>query len=115
MCDQIVNVVPQIQGGTIKAYAIGDAGAHPLAAGRADHQGGWPAGIRGQAWNAIFAPKGTPKEVVDKLNDALVKALDDEGMRKRLLDLGGDIPAPPARRGGAQQSWWRARSRAGRR
>jgi len=39
----------------------------------------------------LFAPKGTPKEVVTKLNGALVKALDDETTRKRLLDLGAEI------------------------
>ncbi len=49
------------------------------------------------AWNALFAPKGTPKEVLDKLSDALSKALDDEGVRKRLLDLGSDIPGPDRR------------------
>ena len=49
------------------------------------------------AWNALFAPKGTPKPVVDKLSDALSKALDDEGVRKRLLDLGSDIPDGPRR------------------
>jgi tripartite-type tricarboxylate transporter receptor subunit TctC len=36
-------------------------------------------------------------EVVAKLNDAVVKALDDEGVRKRLLDLGSVIPAPAER------------------
>ena len=45
------------------------------------------------AWNAIFAPKGTPADVVAKLNAAVVKALDDEGVRKRLLNLGSVIPA----------------------
>ena len=37
-------------------------------------------------------PRGTPAEVVAKLNDALVKALDDANTRKRLLDLGADLP-----------------------
>ena len=50
------------------------------------------------AWNALFAPKATPKEVVGKLADALDKALDDAVVRKRLLDLGCDIP-DKARRG----------------
>ena len=45
------------------------------------------------AWNALFAPKGTPQAVIDKLSAALGKALDDETTRKRLLDLGSDIPA----------------------
>ena len=45
-------------------------------------------------------PKGTPKPIVDKLSDALDKALDDEATRKRLLELGSDIPGKD-RRGGA--------------
>ena len=92
MCDQIVNVVPQIQGGTIKAYAIGTPERNPALPERADHEGSRAAGIPGSAWNALFAPKGTPKPVLDKLSDALDKALDDEGVRKRLLDLGSEIP-----------------------
>ena len=40
----------------------------------------------------MFAPKGTPKPVLDRLSDSLDKALDDENVRKRLLDLGCDIP-----------------------
>src|SRR3954471_914147 len=92
MCDQIVNAVPQVQAGTIKAYAVATAERNPALpdvpttkeAGLPDYQV--------SAWNAMFAPKGTPKAAVDKLNDALVKALDDETVRKRLLDLGSDIP-----------------------
>jgi tripartite-type tricarboxylate transporter receptor subunit TctC len=44
------------------------------------------------AWNALFAPKGTPKEIMAKLNETLVKALDDDATRKRLLELGSVIP-----------------------
>src|SRR4029077_9686095 len=44
-------------------------------------------------WSAIFAPKGTPKPVLAKLNDALSKALDDPPVVKRLADLGGTVPA----------------------
>ena len=44
------------------------------------------------AWLALFAPKDTPQDVVAKLNDALVKALDEESTRQRLLDLGSVIP-----------------------
>jgi tripartite-type tricarboxylate transporter receptor subunit TctC len=44
------------------------------------------------AWNGLFAPKGTPAPVLDKLVDALDKALDDSETRKRLDVLGGDIP-----------------------
>ena len=48
--------------------------------------------FQAQAWNALFAPKGTPQPIVDKLTDALDKALDDEGTRKRLLELGSVLP-----------------------
>jgi len=97
MTDQIVNVAPQIQGGNIKAFAIATPERSPALpnvpttkeAGLPDYQV--------SAWNAIFAPKGTPPEVVKKLNDALVKALDDENTKKRLLDLGGVIPSAAER------------------
>ena len=93
MCDQIVNAVPQINGGTIKAYAVATAERNPsLPNVPTTTEAGLPA-FQAQAWNAIFAPKGTPADVVAKLNAAVVKALDDEGVRKRLLDLGSVIPA----------------------
>jgi tripartite-type tricarboxylate transporter receptor subunit TctC len=56
------------------------------------------------AWNAIFAPKGTPEPAVAKLSDALVRALDDEGTRKKLLALGGVIPEGEGRKPAALQS-----------
>jgi tripartite-type tricarboxylate transporter receptor subunit TctC len=91
MCDQIVNLVPQIQANTIKAYAIALPQRSPALpnvpttteAGLAEYQV--------TAWNAVFAPKGTPAPVVKKLSDALLKALADEKTRKRLLDLGSDL------------------------
>ena len=45
----------------------------------------------------MFAPKGTPKPILDKLTDALDKALDDDNSRKRLLDLGTEIPDKTSR------------------
>jgi tripartite-type tricarboxylate transporter receptor subunit TctC len=97
MCDQIVNLVPQIKAGNIKAYGIGTAERNPaLPDVPTTKEAGLPE-FQVSAWNAIFAPKGTPKEALDKLSDALSKALDDEGVRKRLLDLGSDIPGPDRR------------------
>jgi putative tricarboxylic transport membrane protein len=93
MCDQIVNAVPQINGGTIKAYAVATAERNPsLPDVPTTAEAGLPA-FQAQAWNAIFAPKGTPAPVIARLNAAALKALDDEGVRKRLLDLGSVIPA----------------------
>jgi tripartite-type tricarboxylate transporter receptor subunit TctC len=91
-CDQIVNVAPHIQGGTIKAFGI--ATAERSAAMKhvpTTREGGLPE-FEVSAWIALFAPKDTPQGVVAKLNDALVKALDEESTRRRLLDLGSVIP-----------------------
>ncbi|TCR61124.1 tripartite tricarboxylate transporter substrate-binding protein [Bosea sp. BK604] len=97
MCDQIVSVAEQVKGDNIKAYAIASAERSPALpnvpttkeAGLPDYQI--------EAWNGIAAPKGTPKEAVDKLVDALDKALKDETVKKRLLDLGTVMPSAEER------------------
>jgi tripartite-type tricarboxylate transporter receptor subunit TctC len=97
MCDQIVNAVPQINGGTIKAYAIGTPERNPALPNLpTSKEAGLPE-FQVSAWNALFAPKGTPKPILDKLNAAVVAALDDETVRKRLLELGSDIPTKEKR------------------
>src|SRR3979409_2608843 len=97
MCDQIVNARPQINGGAIKAHAIATPERNPsLPDLPTTAEAGLPA-FQAQAWNAIFAPKGTPAPIIEKLNAAAAKALDDENVRKRLLDLGSVIPRAEAR------------------
>ena len=97
ICDQIVNAVPQINAGTIKAYAIATAERNPsLPNVPTTAEAGLPA-FQAQAWNAMFAPKGTSPAIVASLNAAAVKALDDETVRKRLLELGSVIPTPAER------------------
>jgi len=49
------------------------------------------------AWNAVFAPKATPKPIVDELTNALDRALDDYGVRKRFFDLTLEIPDKASR------------------
>ena len=91
-CDQIVSVSQQVLAGGIKAYAIAtDKRSPALPDVPTTVEAGLP-DFKVSAWNALFAPKGTPKDVVAKLSDALNKALSDEATRKRLLDLGGVIP-----------------------
>src|SRR4029453_18550474 len=45
-------------------------------------------------WNGLWAPKGTPKDIIDKLNAAAVAALADPAVRKRMDELGLDTPTP---------------------
>src|SRR5262249_4735970 len=98
MCDQIVNVVQQVQAGQIKAYAIGTPERSPaLPNVPTSREAGLPE-FQAQAWNALFAPKDTPQPIVDKLTVALDKALDDEPTRKRLLELGSVLPGRAERR-----------------
>ncbi len=97
MCDQIVNAVPQINGRTIKAYGVATPERNAsLPDLPTTTEGGLPT-YQVSAWNAIFAPKGTPAPVLAKLNAAASKALDDEIVRKRLIDLGSDIPKAEGR------------------
>jgi tripartite-type tricarboxylate transporter receptor subunit TctC len=91
MVDQSLNVIPQIKGGTIKAYAV-------AAPSRLESIPDVPttkeAGVDFifSAWNAMVAPKGTPKDIVNKLADALGKAQDDPAVLKRLVELGSTVP-----------------------
>jgi tripartite-type tricarboxylate transporter receptor subunit TctC len=92
MTDQIVNVAPQITGGNIKAYAIATPERSPaLPDLPTTTEAGLP-NYEVSAWNAIFGPKGLPKEIQAKLVDALDKALDDDTTKKRILELGGVLP-----------------------
>jgi tripartite-type tricarboxylate transporter receptor subunit TctC len=91
MVDQSLNVIPQVLAGTIKAYAV-------AAPARLESLPNVPstkeAGVDFifSAWNAMVAPKDTPKEIVAKLSDALSKALDDPSIRKRYAELGSTAP-----------------------
>ena len=97
LCDAVSNVVPQVQGGTIKAYAVGSLARNPaLPSVPTAKEAGLPE-FYASAWYALFAPKGTPEPILDKLTGALDRALDDDNVRKRLIDLGCDVPAKPAR------------------
>jgi tripartite-type tricarboxylate transporter receptor subunit TctC len=92
MCDQIVNLVEQVKGGSIRAYAIATTERSPaLPDVPTTKEAGLPE-YQVSAWNALFAPKGLPSEIAARLNETLVKALDDGATRKRLLDLGSVIP-----------------------
>jgi tripartite-type tricarboxylate transporter receptor subunit TctC len=89
--DQSLNVIPQIKAGTIKVYAVA---APARLASIPDVPTTKEAGedFIFSAWNAMVAPKDTPKEIVDKLVDALNKALDDPSIKARYVELGSSAP-----------------------
>ena len=92
MTDQIVNVAEQIKGNNIKAYAIATPERSPALPDLPTTKEAGLGNYEVSAWNAIFGPKGLPKEIQAKLSDALDKALDDETTKKRILELGGVLP-----------------------
>ena len=99
MCDQIVNAVPQVKGGTIKAYAIATAKRNPsLPDVPTTKEAGLPE-FEASAWNALFAPKGTPKAVTDKLADALSRwaPLRSASPRWAPISLASPIRSAPIR------------------
>jgi len=96
-CDQVVSVAPAVKGKSIRAYVVsGDDPSPALPGVPSAKQAGIPA-FQLSIWSAMYAPKGTPKEIVDKLAGALDKALDDPKVAKRIVDLGGSVPAKAER------------------
>jgi tripartite-type tricarboxylate transporter receptor subunit TctC len=85
--------VPQLRGGAIKAYAVTANTRLPAAPDipSAD-EAGLP-GLYVSTWNALFAPKGTPRSIIDKLNAAAVSALADPSVQTRLTYLGQEVPS----------------------
>jgi tripartite-type tricarboxylate transporter receptor subunit TctC len=96
LCEQSVSVAEHVKAGTVRGYVVS---ANQRLAALPDIPSAKESGINYQMsiWAGIFAPKGTPKEVVAKLANALDKALDDPSVRKRLAELGGSIPAKQER------------------
>jgi tripartite-type tricarboxylate transporter receptor subunit TctC len=92
MCADVVTAAPQLQAGTIKAYAITSTSRNPaIPTVPTTSQAGLPE-FQASGWFALFAPKGTPKPILERLTDALDRALDDDGTRKRLIELANDVP-----------------------
>ena len=93
MCDGgVINSVPHELSGRIKAYLIDAERRSPILPNvPTAREAGLPE-FKASAWTALFAPRGTPKLVLDTLTDALELALDDDQTRKRLLELATEIP-----------------------
>jgi tripartite-type tricarboxylate transporter receptor subunit TctC len=88
MCDQTTNTTAQIKSGKVKVYGVTSPKRVPSLpeVPTLEEQGlkGFEVGI----WHALYAPKGTPKPVIDKLVAALQGAVKDETVQKRFADLG---------------------------
>ena len=96
MCDQTTNTTSQIKSGKVKAYAVTSA---KRVASLPDVPTLAEQGVKGgevAIWHGLYAPKGTPKPVLDKLVSSMQEALKDQNVRARFAELGADT-FPPER------------------
>jgi tripartite-type tricarboxylate transporter receptor subunit TctC len=92
--DQLSNSINQVRAGTIRGYAISDTKRAESAPDiPTTDEAGLP-GFRMTLWSGLWAPKGTPKDAIVKLNAAVLDALNDAQTRKQLENLG--LQMPPA-------------------
>ena len=90
---QASNLLPQVHAGGIRAYAV----TAPTRLNSAPEipsvdEAGLP-GLHATVWSGFWVPKGTPKDIIAKLNAAVIEALADAAVRQRLADLGLEIPS----------------------
>jgi len=91
MVDQLSNSVPQIKADTIRAYAVAANKRSPAVPQiPTTDEAGLP-GFYGALWHGLWAPKGTPPDVIAKINVAAKQALADPAVKQRLADLGQEI------------------------
>jgi tripartite-type tricarboxylate transporter receptor subunit TctC len=114
MFDQLPNSLAQLQAGTIRSYALM---AKTRAAASAEiptvDEAGLPTFYL-PVWHGMWVPKGTPKDIIDKLNKAVIEALADTTVHQRLADIGQEIypreQQTPATLGAFQKAeidkWW---------
>jgi tripartite-type tricarboxylate transporter receptor subunit TctC len=94
MCTATGSFLPLVRAHQIRAYAIT---TRTRAASAPDIPTADEAGLPGlhlATWNAIWAPKGTPRAVIDKLNAAAVQAMADPTFRQRMIELALEMPPP---------------------
>ena len=94
MCDQTTNTTSQIKSGKVKVYGVTSAKRVPSLPEIPTLQEQGLKGFEVGIWHALYAPKGTPKPVLDKLVGALQDSVKDEGVRKKFADLGATTYPP---------------------
>jgi tripartite-type tricarboxylate transporter receptor subunit TctC len=114
MFDQFANALPQVRAGTIKVYAVTAKERSALAPDLPTVDEAGLQGLYVDVWHALWVPKGTPREIINKLNSAVLDALSDPRVRQRFGEIGQEIPSrdrqTPESLGAYQRAeiekWW---------
>lgn len=93
MCDQTTNTTSQIKAEKIKVYGVTTAKRLPSLPNVPTVDEAGVKGFEVSVWHGLYAPKGTPKAVIDKLTHALQASLKDATLRQRFADLGAETVA----------------------
>ncbi|MDB5509076.1 MAG: tripartite tricarboxylate transporter family receptor [Hyphomicrobiales bacterium] len=97
LCDQIPHLVQQVKTGNIKAYAVAlPERTAALPDVPTTREAGLPE-FQASGWNAMFAPKGTPREIVERLSRAVNAALEDPATSQKLIAIGAELPRKESR------------------
>jgi tripartite-type tricarboxylate transporter receptor subunit TctC len=98
LCDIVSTALPQIRGNSVKAIALMAKTRSPVLPDLPTALEQGVADVDADGWNAFFFPKGTPDAIVRRLAAATDEALNTPAVRKRIEELGLDVP-PPEQRG----------------
>jgi tripartite-type tricarboxylate transporter receptor subunit TctC len=92
LCDQVTSLMSQVKANAVRPLAVLAPTRSPVLPDVPTASEAGMSGIDMVVWNALFAPKGTPPETVEKLNAALQKAITDPVSRDKFLQLGAEPP-----------------------
>jgi tripartite-type tricarboxylate transporter receptor subunit TctC len=106
--DQLSNSIGQVRAGTIRAYAVTDDKRVESASDIPTTDEAGLSGFHMTLWSGLWVPRGTPKEIVAKLNAATVEAMNDPAVRKKFEDLGLQMPPADQLAPEALGSWQKA-------
>jgi len=112
--DQTSNSMNQVRAGNIKAYAVTAKTRLPSAPDIPTVDEAGVPGLYISVWYGLWVPKGTPKDIINRLNAAAMAAMADPAVRTRMADLGLEIPPPEQQSGAALgtlqkaeiEKWW---------
>ncbi|MET1115380.1 MAG: tripartite tricarboxylate transporter substrate-binding protein [Comamonas sp.] len=105
LCDQTTSTTPFIKANSVKLYGVTTSTRLKSLPGTPTLAEQGLTGFQLVVWHGIYAPKGTPKEAIDKFGAALRTALKDPEVAKRMADLGAIIPADDKLTPQGLQSW----------